>query len=331
MITLPPSRMWTAAWARPWNTPIVLTASIRSTSAGVHRLETAGVELADPGVKHDDVERPDQSYRLGERLGHPARVGDIALDHPRAGRLDLGTRLACEGHDVGAGCHEPPDDGEADPRRSAGHERGPAGEGTVRVTGSASVMAEPSHSGQAHATTPLEMPAIRNAAGQARWRLPGLPEIRYHVTRRSARYRMGEEQAWFMYPVLAVAATAVYYVVGQNSFLFNLIGLTSPILIIVAVRIHKPEKRVALVPDRARPVPVHRGRRGLVQLRAVPPGAPAGSSALDYAFNPAGDVPFPGHRRRALPRRVPVPDRRADADDPGADARDATARACSTR
>ena len=52
-----------------------------------------------------------------------------------------------------------------------------------------------------------------------------------------------KNRAWYLYPVLAVAATALYYAMGQNSILFNLIGLSSPILILVAVRIHQPEKR----------------------------------------------------------------------------------------
>ena len=39
---------------------------------------------------------------------------------------------------------------------------------------------------------------------------------------------------------------------------------------------------------------------------------------LDYTFNPAGDVPFPGIGRRAVPRRLPLPDRGLAADDPRA-------------
>ena len=50
-------------------------------------------------------------------------------------------------------------------------------------------------------------------------------------------------RAWIVYPVAAVAATVGYYVLGHNSYLFNVIGLTSPVLILVAVRLHKPERR----------------------------------------------------------------------------------------
>ena len=40
-----------------------------------------------------------------------------------------------------------------------------------------------------------------------------------------------KNRAWIVYPVVAVAATVVYYVLGHNSYLFNVIGLTSPVLI----------------------------------------------------------------------------------------------------
>ena len=52
-----------------------------------------------------------------------------------------------------------------------------------------------------------------------------------------------KNRAWIVYPVVAVAATVVYYVLGHNSYLFNVIGLTSPVLILVAVQLHKPERR----------------------------------------------------------------------------------------
>ena len=44
-----------------------------------------------------------------------------------------------------------------------------------------------------------------------------------------------------LYPVGAVIATAAYFAMGHPSGLFNLIGISSPVLIVVAVRIHKPE------------------------------------------------------------------------------------------
>ena len=52
-----------------------------------------------------------------------------------------------------------------------------------------------------------------------------------------------ERRAWIVYPVLALLAGAAYFAFGNNSYLFNVIGLSSPILIIVAVRMHKPERR----------------------------------------------------------------------------------------
>ena len=102
-----------------------------------------------------------------------------------------------------------------------------------------------------------------------------------------------KSRAWFIYPVLAVAATAVYYVVGQNSLLFNLVGLASPVLIIVAVRMHRPENPwpwyliaigqfLFIAGD---VVSYNYELFNLVFPRVF---------WLDYAFNPMGDVPFPG-------------------------------------
>jgi hypothetical protein len=55
-------------------------------------------------------------------------------------------------------------------------------------------------------------------------------------------------RAWFVYPVLAALATVVYYLTGDSSsghvsYVFNAIGLSSPVLIFVAVKLHRPEKR----------------------------------------------------------------------------------------
>ncbi len=52
-----------------------------------------------------------------------------------------------------------------------------------------------------------------------------------------------KNRAWIVYPVAAVAATVAYYLLGHSSYLFNLIGLSSPVLILVAVHLHKPERR----------------------------------------------------------------------------------------
>ena len=50
-------------------------------------------------------------------------------------------------------------------------------------------------------------------------------------------------RAWFLYPCGAALATAVYFMTGHPSVLFNLIGLSSPLMILVAVRMHKPAAR----------------------------------------------------------------------------------------
>ena len=50
-------------------------------------------------------------------------------------------------------------------------------------------------------------------------------------------------KAWFLYPCGAALATAVYFMTGHPSFLFNLIGLSSPVVILVAVRMHEPKDR----------------------------------------------------------------------------------------
>ena len=51
-------------------------------------------------------------------------------------------------------------------------------------------------------------------------------------------------KAWFLYPCGAALATAVYFVTGHPSFLFNLIGLSSPIVILIAVRMHQPSDKM---------------------------------------------------------------------------------------
>ncbi len=51
------------------------------------------------------------------------------------------------------------------------------------------------------------------------------------------------KHAWLLYAIGAAIATVAYFVMGHPSGLFNLIGLSSPILIMVAVRMHHPEQR----------------------------------------------------------------------------------------
>jgi len=100
-------------------------------------------------------------------------------------------------------------------------------------------------------------------------------------------------RAWIAYPGAAVAATVVYYVLGHSSYLFNVIGLTSPVLILVAVRLHKPERRAPWFLIAAGQflfiagdvVSYNYERFNLALPQLFP---------LDFAFNPAGDVPFPG-------------------------------------
>ena len=88
-------------------------------------------------------------------------------------------------------------------------------------------------------------------------------------------------------------ALAVYFMVGHSSTLFNLIGLSSPILIVVAVKIHAPENRW----------PWHLiafGQFLFIAGDVVSYNYEQFATALpqvfwlDYTFNPAGDVPFPG-------------------------------------
>ena len=91
-----------------------------------------------------------------------------------------------------------------------------------------------------------------------------------------------------------------YYLLGHNSYLFNLIGLSSPILILIAVRIHKPGHPGAVVPDRAGQFVFIAGdivSYNYLKLAEVSAGA-----------FPAGLQPQPA-RRRAVPvdRRWLVP------------------------
>ncbi|MGZ8566369.1 MAG: GAF domain-containing protein, partial [Actinomycetota bacterium] len=102
-----------------------------------------------------------------------------------------------------------------------------------------------------------------------------------------------KNRAWLVYLVAAVVASIVYFLVGQNSVLFNLIGLSSAILILVAIHIHKPERRAPWVLIAlgqfvfiAGDVVSYNYARFAAAIPTVFP--------LDFTFNPEGDVPFPG-------------------------------------
>ncbi|MDP9331326.1 MAG: EAL domain-containing protein [Actinomycetota bacterium] len=51
-------------------------------------------------------------------------------------------------------------------------------------------------------------------------------------------------RAFYLYPIGAAIGAAIYFASGHPSVLFNLIGLSSPLLILVAVHVHKPERRL---------------------------------------------------------------------------------------
>ncbi len=61
-----------------------------------------------------------------------------------------------------------------------------------------------------------------------------------------------KKRAWYLYPALAAVATTAYLAVRTGpapdfthpSWAFNLIGLSSPLFILLAVRIHKPDYRI---------------------------------------------------------------------------------------
>ena len=70
---------------------------------------------------------------------------------------------------------------------------------------------------------------------------------------------------------------------------------------------------VALVPDRDRAADLHRGRRGLLQLRGVP-RAPAQHLPTRLHLQPGRGRSLPRDRRHALPGRLSLPDRGDGAD-----------------
>src|ERR671936_841740 len=54
-------------------------------------------------------------------------------------------------------------------------------------------------------------------------------------------------KAWLVYPIVAAAATVAYLATGHLSVEINLIGLSSPVLIVVALRMWRPERRLPWV------------------------------------------------------------------------------------
>ena len=51
-------------------------------------------------------------------------------------------------------------------------------------------------------------------------------------------------RAWLVYPVLAAIATALYYVVyHHNSYVYNAIGASSPLVIVLAILVRKPKQK----------------------------------------------------------------------------------------
>ncbi|HTG48662.1 MAG TPA: EAL domain-containing protein [Actinomycetota bacterium] len=56
-----------------------------------------------------------------------------------------------------------------------------------------------------------------------------------------------KNRAWAVYPVVAILAMVVWYLVDRPPIMFNLIGLASPVLILVALRMWRPEKRLPWV------------------------------------------------------------------------------------
>jgi diguanylate cyclase len=71
--------------------------------------------------------------------------------------------------------------------------------------------------------------------------IPGVAELQ--SAHRAADSLNVRNRAWYLYPIGAAIATAVYFLTGHPSGLFNLIGLSSPVLIVVGVRMHRPPQR----------------------------------------------------------------------------------------
>jgi len=52
-----------------------------------------------------------------------------------------------------------------------------------------------------------------------------------------------KRHVWIAYPVVALLGLAAYFALDHNSYVFNVVGLSSPLLILAAIRMHKPERR----------------------------------------------------------------------------------------
>ena len=51
------------------------------------------------------------------------------------------------------------------------------------------------------------------------------------------------KRLWYLYPIAAGLSTLAYLTVFHHSWLYNIIGISSPIVILLAVRLHAPEQR----------------------------------------------------------------------------------------
>jgi diguanylate cyclase (GGDEF)-like protein/PAS domain S-box-containing protein len=51
------------------------------------------------------------------------------------------------------------------------------------------------------------------------------------------------KRLWFLYPIAAGLATLAYLTVFHHSWLYNVIGISSPVVILLAVRMHRPDQR----------------------------------------------------------------------------------------
>ena len=207
---------------------------------GVHRLAAdPPSRSADARVQHDDVERPRRSHRLVERRRDTCSASATSHDHhARPGLLHLGPGCRASATTLRPRVDEPTDHGEPDPGRSPGRPGRPAAQRRLRRSAS---IAEPSHR-RDPAPRPRQPPDT--AAGQRR--ASSRTRFRVSADRRHDRYRMGEEQGLARVSRARrrrLPPSTTWW--ARTASLFNLIGLTSPILIIVAVRLHEPEKRVA--------------------------------------------------------------------------------------
>jgi diguanylate cyclase (GGDEF)-like protein/PAS domain S-box-containing protein len=52
-----------------------------------------------------------------------------------------------------------------------------------------------------------------------------------------------KKRAWIVYPIAAAVAAVAYLTVAHHSWVYNIIGISSPLAILVGVRIHRPQQR----------------------------------------------------------------------------------------